>query len=449
MGFFDKALLTGNIVSGWISSARTKKDIQRIYNDTMQANSTSRSVFALQHVNKAQLLLTSGDSADNDIFVYQSKSLTPAIDYIWGESKDPESTVISGGNPDERVRAMMPFIHKSQQDGIPVIALHAGNRGLEKLIAEHSVTCENIAQGNLYYDAFRALPIEDMAYLLYETMPKESANHSAEALILAILEVLLRTEGKVTFQNLAGFPIIKLIDKLNTLRKSGAVTADEFSAISRDYMSGSSEIDAVRSFLNKLNRQAESIYGKATSNPCNIRKVLNMKGVVAIDIGSGNGYNELVLSFVINQLLHIQSTGREFAILIDGIALSRFTKLSDILHGKAFAISHSDFVSSLYGGEKRGEDLFTDVIGNVNTLVLFRHRSGTSCQKWSEHLGKYHKIKIKISVSRTKSFLSGGDTRGIQVDEADEPRVRAETISMLPGTLACIHNKVGTLFAEV
>ena len=447
MGFFNGALLTTNIVSGWISSARTKKDIQKIYKKTSEANYTSRAVLALPHVNKTQLLLTSGDSTDNDIFVYESKSPTPAIDYIWGENENPESIVVSGGNPDERVRALMPFIHKSQQEGIPVIALHTGNRDLECLIAGHSVAREIIARGNLYYDAFRALPIEDMAFLLYETMPDDDASPSAEALIRALLEVLLRTEGKVTFQNLATFPLIKLIDKLNALTKSGAVTADEHSEISRDYMQGSSEIDAVRSFLNKLNRQADSIYGKATTNTCNIRKMLNMKGVVAIDVG--NGSNELVLSFLINQLRHLQSVGRDFAILIDGVALSRFTMLSDVLRGRTFAFSHSDFVSSLYGGEKRGEDLFTEVTGDINTIVLFCHKSGTSCQKWSEHLGKYHKIKIKMSISKTSSFLTGGDTRGIQVDETDEPRVRAETISMLPGTLACIHNKNGTLFAEV
>ena len=101
---------------GWVNEARTKKDIQRIYDDTAQANYTSRAVFALPYVNKTQLLLTSVDSTnmDNDIYLYEAASTTPALDYIWGESSNPEGTVISGGKPDERVRAMMPFIHKSQ-----------------------------------------------------------------------------------------------------------------------------------------------------------------------------------------------------------------------------------------------------------------------------------------------------------------------------------------------
>ncbi|MCD8344921.1 MAG: hypothetical protein LUC38_03040 [Oscillospiraceae bacterium] len=41
------------------------------------------------------------------------------------------------------------------------------------------------------------------------------------------------------------------------------------------------------------------------------------------------------------------------------------------------------------------------------------------------------------------------DSRGLSVEEKEEPRVRAETISRLPDGLACIHAANGTLFAEI
>ena len=447
MGFFGGAMITANMVSGWINNARTKKDIKRIYEQTTEANFKNRGVLALPYVSKTQLLLTSGESTDNDIYDYETKSPTPAIDYIWGENVKAESIIISGGKPEERVRAMIPIIHKSQQEGVPVIALHTGNRELEKLVSDHSVACEFISRTNLYYDAFRAMPVDDIAYLLYETMPEDDASPSAEALIRSLLEILLRTEGKVTFHNLAAFSLPKLMDELNKLKINGEVTTDEFNDISRDYMAGSSEIDAVRTFLNKLNRQTDSIFGKATSNTCNLKKMLNIKGVITFDIGLGS--NDLILSLLVNHLTHLQSIGRDFSILIDGISLSRFPSICDLIRGRTYAVSNNDFISSLYGGDKSGEDLFAEIIGDVNTVVLFNHKSGTSCQKWSEHLGKYHKIKIKMNISQTSSFLMGSNTRGITVDESDEPRVRAETISMLPGSLACIHNNNGTLFAEI
>ena len=446
MSFFKGAVLTAGVVSNWVNNARTKKDIQRIYKETTEANYVSRGVLAMPHVNNQQLLLTSSDDADNDVYVYESNSSTPAIDFIWGESAEPENMIVSGGKPDERVRALMPFVRKSQQEGIPVIALHSGNRELESMLKDNCVTYELISQRELNYDGFRALPVEDMAYLLFETMPEDSSP-SAESVLRALLEVLLRKEGKVDLQNLAAFPLIRLMDTLNILKADGEVTTDEFNDISRDYMAGSSEIDAVRNFLNKLNRQADSIFGRPRTNAGNIKKILNIKGVVAIDVGVGG--NDIILSFVINQLMHIQSNGKNFAIVLDGIPVSKFPLLCDLLRGRTYAISHNDFVSSLYGGEKDGEDLFAEITGDVPLTVLFAHKSGTSCQKWSEHLGKYHKIRIKLNITQTRGFMTGANAKGVAVDETDEPRVRAETISMLPGSMACIHNKNGTLFAVV
>jgi len=440
-------LMTANVVSTWLTNARTKKDIKRIYKEATEANYVNRGVLVMPHLNKKQLLLTSGDSTDNDIYEYQTKSPTPAIDYIWGQSDKPESIIISGGKADMRVRTMMPFINKSQHEGIPVIAIHSGNRDLETLIKGNSVACELISSGNLYFDAFRALPVDDIAFLLYETIPDDDVKPCAEALMRSILEVLLRTDGKITFQNIAAFLSASLMDELNKLKASGEITSDEFNSISRDYMAGSSEIDAVRSFLNKLNRQAENVFGKPTPNICNIKKILNVKGIISFDTGIGN--NELILTLLINQLIHLQSAGRYFNILIDGIAISRYSIICDFLRGRTYAISHNDFVSSLHGGERTADDLFAEITGDVNTVVLFTHKSGTSCQKWSEHLGKYHKIRIKMNISQTNSFIASGNTRGISVDEADEPRVRAETISTLPESLACIHNNSGTLFAEI
>jgi len=256
MGFLNGAIVTANVISQWVNNARTKKDIQRIYKDAAEANYTSRAVFAMPHLNKPQLLLTAVDTTEinDDVYLYDSKSTTPALDYIWGEHDNPESIVISGGKPDERNRAMTPFIQKSQQKGIPIIVLHTGNKNLEKVISGHGVACEFISSTGQYYDAFRSLPVDDMVFLLYEAMPDDIASPNAEA-----------------------------------------------------------------------------------------------------------------------------------------------------LNGRTFAISHNDFVASLYGGEIKGDDMFVETTSGVNTIVLLNHKSGASCQKWSEYLGKYHKIKIKVNISQINS----------------------------------------------
>ena len=447
MGWLGGLLLAGNLIGTAVQNAKTKKEIQTIYQQVADTNYDNRMVMALPGIDTKQLLLTSGDNDDNDILVYEYTGTTPAINYIWGENSSPEGLVTSGANQSARVRAMMPFVRKSQIEEIPVIALHSGNVELETMITENSRCCECINKNKLYYDVFRGMPVDDMATLLYETMPEDDASPNAEALFRALLEVVLRTNGTVTFQNLAAFPISDISVKLNSMLSSGEITADEHREIDGFYKSGSSELNAVRVFLNKLNRQAEGIYGRPTSNVCNIKKMLNLKGAIAIDVGASG--NDLFFSLAMNHIMLLQSQGREFSIILDGIPISRFPKATDLLRGRTYAISHNDFVSSLSGGEIKGDDLFTEICGNVQTLVLLKHSSNTSCQKWSDHLGTYHKYKIKYNISQSNAMINSNTSRGIQVDEADEPRVRAQTLEKLIGDMACIHSAEGTLFAEV
>jgi len=216
-------------------------------------------------------------------------------------------------------------------------------------------------------------------------------------------------------------------------------------------MAGSSEVASVRAYLTKLNRQAESIYGSLTGrDSCNIAKVLNQKGVVSLDIGLGN--NDNIMSLIINHLLLLQSNQKSFSIIIDGIMLSKYPQLSDVLRDRTFSILHNDFIGSLASSSGKTNDLFSEISAYVSVLVLFNHNSTTNCQKWAEHLGRYKKIKIKNHISTTNSptsWLVKGSSRGITDEETTELRVPAETLSIMPPNLACIHRKEGILFAQI
>ena len=45
--------------------------------------------------------------------------------------------------------------------------------------------------------------------------------------------------------------------------------------------------------------------------------------------------------------------------------------------------------------------------------------------------------------------MNTSNSRGLSVDEADEPRIRAETLGKLANGLACIHSINGILIADV
>lgn len=446
-GTASASMWTGNMIYTALQNARTKKEIRALYKHASDANFQNRAVAVLPGISKQQLLLTSGEPDDNDVYDYQSQSGTAALDYIWGETNAPNSVIVSGGQNKERVCALIPFVHKAQTENIPIIALHTGNADLEHMIQNHSRAAEFISRKSVFYDVFRGMPVDDIAFLLYETMPSDTATPAAESLLRALIEILLLTDGKITLHNLAAFPLITLKSRIDAMYKGGLLSNDEYGEINHYCMAGSSDTDAVRIFLNRLNRQSESIYGKPLSNFSNIKRMLNQKGVVAIDVGSSG--NELLVTLVLNHLSLLQGQGKEFAILLDNIPISRHKTICDILRGHPYAISSQDFVSSLFGGEQRGDDLFSEITGNVNTTVLFRHASGTTCQKWSEHLGKYRKIRIRYNIAQNNAFMNTNNSRGLSVDETDEPRVRAETLGKLASGLACIHSIDGILIAEV
>ena len=441
------SMWTGNMIYTGLQNARTKKEIRALYQHAADANFQNRAVAVLPGINKQQLLLTAGEPDDNDVYDYQSQTPTPALDYIWGESDNPTSVIVSGGQNKERVLALIPFVHKAQAENTPVIVLHTGNNELQQMIKNHSRDYEFISRKDCFYDVFRGLPVDDIAFLLYETMPKDTATPAAESLLRALIEVLLLTDGKITLQNLSAFPLISLKVKIDAMKNCGQLTGDDYDEINHYCMAGSSDTDAVRIFLNRLNRQSEAVYGKPLSKFSNIKRMLNQKGVITIDVGSSG--NELLVSLVLNHLLLLQSQGKEFAVLMDNIPISKHDKITDVLRGHPYAVSCQDFVSSRFGGEQRGDDLFSEITGNVNTTVLFRHASGTTCQKWSEHLGKYRKIRIRYNISQNNAFMNTSNSRGLSVDETDEPRIRAETLGKLADGVACIHSINGVLIAEV
>lgn len=446
-GTASASMWTGNMIYTALQNARTKKEIRALYKHASDANFQNRAVAILPGISKQQLLLTSGEPDDNDVYDYQSQSGTAALDYIWGETNTPGSVIVSGGQNKERVCALIPFVHKAQAENIPVIALHTGNADLEHMIQNHSRAVEFVSRKGFFYDVFRGMPVDDIAFLLYETMPSDTATPAAESLLRALIEVLLLTDGKITLHNLAAFPLITLKSKIDAMQKGGLLSDDEYDEINHYCMAGSSDTDAVRIFLNRLNRQSEAICGKPLSNFSNTKKMLNQKGAIAIDVGSSG--NDLLVTLVLNHLLLLKGQGKEFAVLLDNIPISRHEKISDLLRGHPYAISSQDFISSLFGGGQRGDDLFSEITGNVNTTVLFRHASGTTCQKWSDHLGKYRKIQIRYNIAQNNAFMNTSNSRGLSVDEADEPRIRAETLGKLADGLACIHSIDGILIAEV
>ena len=79
-GASSASLWTGNMIYTALQNAKTKREVRELYNRASEANFKNRSVAILPSINKQQLLLTTGDPSENDIYDYQSNSNTAALD---------------------------------------------------------------------------------------------------------------------------------------------------------------------------------------------------------------------------------------------------------------------------------------------------------------------------------------------------------------------------------
>ncbi|MCL1988188.1 MAG: hypothetical protein FWG64_09505 [Firmicutes bacterium] len=440
------------VPTGGLNNAQTQQEIEKMHQKAIEENTKNRQVFIVPSVKHQDLLLTSSEEDKDIIFVENSPSL--AFNCIWGNNPKVENTVVSGGENDSRIRALIPFVQRINAENSPLVVLHNGNQKLEEMLKNYSKNysknCECIGK-SLYYNAFESMDSEDISSLLEKIMPQPTIT-AAKSLLQAVIKTIWETQNTVNFQNLANFPMQNGLNILENAHKKTEISTDEYNETKRKFLAGSAEMDSVKNFLDQLNRQAANIY-KSSKMCSNISKTINQKGKIAIDIGNSN--NELIFSLVIEHLKFLQDK-QKFAILLDNIAISRFPKVADLLNGKTYAISHNDFISSLFGGEKNGDDIFTELAGNISTIVLFNHSSGTSCKKWSEHLGTYHKNLVTYNISQNNAFMNSSDSRGISVNETEEPRIRADTLGKLGrfdqnfSTLACIRCPTDEIiFAEI
>ena len=78
-GATTASMWTGNMIYTGLQNARTKKEIREIYGRASEANFRNRSVAVLPSLDKHQLMLTSGDPSENDIYDYPAESKTAAL----------------------------------------------------------------------------------------------------------------------------------------------------------------------------------------------------------------------------------------------------------------------------------------------------------------------------------------------------------------------------------
>ena len=442
---------TGQAIFNMLQRSRSKRDVRKLYQDAADANFINRGVYLLPGgQTKQQLRLVSG-SDENDVYDYTvARNQNPGDvgwQFVYGSNDDPEGTIVSGGANEDRVAALIPFVVKAREAGMPMIAIHYGNTKLERMLAVWANDYEIVSRNQCVYDAFRGMPPEDIAYVLYQSMPENMATPAAATLLQAVTEIMAYTDDNTDLETLSRFPILSIGATLSSLHAQGAIDKNEYDRLNGYFLAGSAELNSVRLFLANLNRESVSVYGTANKRRSNVRAVINKRGALSIDVGNTSNTN--LTALVISHLFYLQSQGKQFVILLDGLPIAGCSRINDLLRNCTYAVSSNDFISSISGGKIPRDELFTEITGSVTRTVLFAHTSGVSAGKWSEYLGTYKKIRIRSSISQSTSYDSSNYSKGLSVDEKDEARVPSGTFALLPPKWACIYSAEGILFAQI
>ena len=449
------AKMVGIVASGTFSAVRNAaasfQDGRRIKR-TALASKNNRRVWLSSSVNKQELHIND-DPYFDDTETIRDENNEPALGYIAGESELPESIIISGGTNEDRSKALIPFVLKSQNNSMPIVVIHDSDSVLESMITSCCKVCELVSRDESYCDIFAGLIPDDIVSLICYTIGDDKLKEGTEPLLYALVNVVLTRRPEACIEDMASFPLDKLRDEINSLKTLGVLKDSEYSAWSVDYDAGSKAKDFVRSFLKRLNTDFKSIFGEEKPKRSHIKRTLNNKGVVMIDIGKCNA--ELAVKLLMNYLLLLDKNNHAFNIIIDDLPISRFPEFSDLLRDRVYAVSHSDFIASLSlsrsknNHENNSEELFMDLTRDAGLVAVFRHNSMVSCRKWSEYFGTYRKIKVQREHTRSGGWLNYSRSDSLSEHEQDLPRVREASISRLPSGTACVYRSEGIFIGSI
>ncbi|MBQ9418744.1 MAG: hypothetical protein IJU31_00025, partial [Synergistaceae bacterium] len=225
-----------------------------------------------------------------------------AVDYVFGRNDDPESMIISGGTNQKRLRAIEIFISKSQAKKIPVVVIHNSDSEIYSVIRANSHESEFISSksSDNFYDVFAGINAHDIVKLLYDAIDNKT-ERGFEALLESLVNVALDKFPKLSMQELAHFSIDEIESEINLLRSQGLIDEARKNSLLSSYYAGTAAKNALSFSLKDLAVQFERTFGAKKKSSSSVKRMINRKGVIAIDVG--NAHNELAIKFMVKHLI--------------------------------------------------------------------------------------------------------------------------------------------------
>ena len=367
-------------------------------------------------------------------------------DIVFPTESYRENIIISGGDSGDRLRFSERIIKNSFDQGRSMILLHAGNGGLENVIARNSFgTIVN--KRSKTFDAFTSFELQEIAQVVLDTCKSRYDIKPAGRYILQIVhELLAAKKQRPYFINCVNVPLHQLSVEINNALAGKLITQDAANNLNSLLMMGQTEIPKIDSFFYDIKSQCGHIQVDKPGGTSILSAIKNNK-ILCVDLNSSG--NALLVELIVNSLSIAMDRGFEFTFFLDDVAVANNELLKNALcqrSGHNNVICSKDFYALINGND----NVFNTLVGEAEKTVLLSHGSHISCEKWSKYIGEYDKIDVQTNTTGGWSHQHGGYNYGSNYGKTminkREFKIKPEEINRLGASEVIVYdNQTGSL----
>ncbi len=347
------------------------------------------------------------------------------------------NVILSGGDEYIRLRALARVMDCAyDQQYIPVV-IHAGNHNLESYLVNcFGTTNVSYLNGQYpYYEPFEGLNDSEICQII---MNSTTTNYEIKGL------------GKYYIDGITGFirskgiqpylwmyitcPHMELNDKVNQALLDGRITESDSRKILSQIVQGELERGSIEVFFSKLRNEAEFVIAKKNNlnHSISVRKTARLRGALVFDVR--NSSNVLLLNIILNEIEMLKNSGERVLLCLDGIQIKDNKLLENYLLSSGLQSSVCMLGDDVYSDFCGNDSLFYKVAGLSSKIVVSKHMSAFTCQRFSEIAGEYDKQEISDTYTSNMNLIgnfSYGTTSSQNISIKRESILKTEEILRL------------------
>lgn len=370
------------------------------------------------------------------------------IEAFFEENTPLENMMFSGGANSIRIRAITRAIECAYVQGYSLMVLHCGDRNLEQNLNDYfgSGNLCFINNTNPLYDPFSGASNDEIVRLTISSSTKDSKINTVGRYYLKGVSDYIRANHKTPRCYMyINCPHLTFIDGVNKAESQGRISQDQSRAIISQIMQGEVERGNIETFFQSFYRQSAAILAQKSNaaNAVNFSIASHRQKIFCVDVQTS--INTLLINMLINEAYALMTLGPKVIIVIDGIQIISTDVLRDCLKRAGTNLSVVVSLDDVYSGFGGSDNDFFAFAGTCSKIVISKHSSAYSCQKFSDLIGSYDKQEINCSFAQNTNYVGRwgyGSTNTASINIKRENIVKPEKIQRMAGEEVFIKDKL-------